>query len=84
MYHNYVKVRLTARYCPFIELGSMLQMDCNKLHILRKAVEGYGFCFDFIPKDIIFSTQITVQGFHKIFALPGSASRRLAEMMEPP
>ena len=26
--------------------------------ILRKTIEGYGFCFDFIAKSIIFSTQI--------------------------
>ena len=26
--------------------------------ILRKTIEGYGFCFDFIAKGIIFSTQI--------------------------
>ena len=26
--------------------------------ILRKTIEGYGFCFDFIVKGIIFSTQI--------------------------
>ena len=26
--------------------------------LLRKTIEGYGFCFDFIPKGIIFSTQI--------------------------
>ena len=26
--------------------------------ILRKTIEGYGFCFDFIPKGIIFSTQM--------------------------
>ena len=29
-----------------------------KCNILRKTIEGYGFCFDFIPKGIIFSTQI--------------------------
>ena len=28
------------------------------LTILRKTIEGYGFCFDFIPKGIICSTQI--------------------------
>ena len=66
---------------------------CSK-HILRKTIEGYGFCFDFIAKGIIFSTQIinryvcsrtiTAQRFHKIFALPGSASRRLAETLEHP
>ena len=28
------------------------------LAILRKTIEGYGFCFDFIVKGIIFSTQI--------------------------
>ena len=28
------------------------------LYILRKTIEGYGFCFDFIVKGIIFSTQI--------------------------
>ena len=27
-------------------------------HILRKTIEGYGFCFDFIAKGIFFSTQI--------------------------
>ena len=27
-------------------------------NILRKTIEGYGFCFDFIAKGIIFSTQI--------------------------
>ena len=27
-------------------------------NILRKTIKGYGFCFDFIPKGIIFSTQI--------------------------
>ena len=27
-------------------------------YILRKTIEGYGFCFDFIVKGIIFSTQI--------------------------
>ena len=33
--------------------------SCNgKRNILRKTIEGYGFCFDFIPKGIIFSTQI--------------------------
>ena len=26
--------------------------------ILRKTIEGYGFCFDFIVKGIMFSTQI--------------------------
>ena len=60
--------------------------------ILRKTIEGYGFCFDFINKGIFFSTQIinryvaepSLQRFHKIFALPGSASRRLAETLEHP
>ena len=28
------------------------------VNILRKTIEGYGFCFDFIVKGIIFSTQI--------------------------
>ena len=27
-------------------------------YILRKTIEGYGFCFDFIAKGIFFSTQI--------------------------
>ena len=29
-----------------------------KASILRKTIEGYGFCFDFIAKGITFSTQI--------------------------
>ena len=33
-------------------------MKNNGRNILRKTIEGYGFSFDFIPKDIIFSTQI--------------------------
>ena len=32
--------------------------QCSCLTILRKTIEGYGFCFDFIVKGIIFSTQI--------------------------
>ena len=31
----------------------------NALHyIFSKTIEGYGFCFDFIAKGILFSTQI--------------------------
>ena len=69
------------------------ELSVLEITILRKTIEGYGFCFDFIVKGIIISTQIInryvaepslCKNFHKIFALPGSASRRLAETLEHP
>ena len=46
-FSNYIVIKL---YCNIVKV--------TQVYILRKTIEGYGFCFDFIAKGIIFSTQI--------------------------
>ena len=64
--HQYIATTANRKYEKIAPALDQCIVYCQQkynsciqiIYILRKTIEGYGFCFDFVAKGIIFSTQI--------------------------